>query len=402
MVISYSRQPDVPATRWFRAERLVPAFIGVILLVAAAAKVLDPAPFLVALSHVFTPLNMELSLGSFAAVAVVIVMVEALLASLCIVHPTTRVRLAAASLFVLFSIVLLARFSSADAPSCACLGRFLSPERSAVWFDVARNIAFALALLALGCRSTPSRSSNHTPASLNTRSDRPGFTLIEIVVVIGIVGIVIALVVAALGSARRASRQTESLAINRQIAATLSHYAGDYRDHFPAFENRGPDAGGPVTIAGRAIMTSVAGAHMKYWPAAVANHDPAALAGLRHPLVQDVPFDPATPTIEQTFFWLTPAVAITPEAFTLNPPRPIPLSMLRAHQWSGMSFPSQKGLVLDVVWKSEDLDFFLASFGDGSADAIPADPETPVARIPGPGPHVPVLSTLDGLRGRDR
>jgi prepilin-type N-terminal cleavage/methylation domain-containing protein len=234
-----------------------------------------------------------------------------------------------------------------------------------------------------------------------TRRARAGFTLVEILVVIVIVGILVAIVVAAVGGARRNARQTESLAINRQIAAVLGHYAGDYRDHFPAYENRGPDAGGPVTIAGRAVMVSVMSAHMKLWPAAVANHDPAALVGLRHPRVQGAMFDGTSPTIEQTFFWLTPAVAVLPEAFTVNPPRPVPLSMLGAQRWSDVSFPSQKGIVLDVVWPDIP-DVYLASFGDGSAAAIPVDRSVVVAPLPGTGPHVPVISTLDGLRGRDR
>lgn len=164
----------------------------------------------------------------------------------------------------------------------------------------------------------------------------------------------------------------------------------------------GPTLAGRGTIAGRAMMVSVVGAHMKLWPVAVANHDPAAHVGLRYPLVQDIPFDPASPTIEQTFYWLTPAVAITPEAFTVNPPMPIPLAMVRANRWSEIAFPSQKGIVLDVVWRSRDIDFFFASFGDTSAAAIPAEPRPVLSGLPGLGPHVPVLSTLDGLRGRDR
>ncbi len=255
--------------------------------------------------------------------------------------------------------------------------------------------------MGIACNDVRSDATPNVWLGHAARRARAGFTLVEILVVVVIVGILVAIVVAALGGARRGARQTESLAINRQIAAVLGHYAGDYRDHFPAYETRGPDAGGPVTIAGRAVMVSVMSAHMKLWPAAVANHDPAALAGLRHPLVRDTPFDAASPTIEQTFFWLTPAVAVLPEAFTLDPPRPVPLSMLGAQRWSDVSFPSQKGIVLDVVWH-EKKGVLLASFGDGSAAAIPTDRSVVVAPLPETGPHVAVISTLDGLRGRDR
>ena len=127
-----------------------------------------------------------------------------------------------AGLFVLFAIILLLRFSGGDAPSFAFLGRLLSSEKSAVWFDIARNIALAVALLALGIRHAPSVSPQHPASALSSRLTRSGFTLVEFLVVIIIITILIASVLSVLGSTRRNAQRTESRAINRQIATTLA------------------------------------------------------------------------------------------------------------------------------------------------------------------------------------
>lgn len=376
--------------------RLVPAFIGIVVLVAAAAKLLEPAPFLIAIDHVLKPLGLQLPLGYSAAIGVVLIAMEVGLGVSCVISGTLGTRIATALMFLIFGLVLVTRFSGPDAPSCACLGRLLRPDASAVWFDAARNLAFAIALVSVGGQPTPSFRSPTGGRSL------AGFTLIEVIVAVLVIAILVAIALPMLGRARQRAFDAESLAANRQIAAVLVHYAGDYREHFPAYKNRGVDSGGPMEIADRAIMVSVLSAHMRYWPAAVVKHDPGALAGLRHPRVKDAPIDPDAPTIEQTFFFLTPAVAAIPEAFTLAPPSPLPASMLRANRWPDVTYPSQKGLVLDTFWKPDDIDAYLASFADGSAAAIPADRTTRVAPLPDAGPHVPVISTLDGLHGRDR
>ncbi|MEM9296100.1 MAG: type II secretion system protein [Planctomycetota bacterium] len=63
-----------------------------------------------------------------------------------------------------------------------------------------------------------------------------GFTLIELLVVIAIISLLVAMVLPALSSARRAAKQTLCLNHIRQVAAATSAFAVDHDDQLP--ENR--------------------------------------------------------------------------------------------------------------------------------------------------------------------
>jgi prepilin-type N-terminal cleavage/methylation domain-containing protein len=73
---------------------------------------------------------------------------------------------------------------------------------------------------------------------------RRGFTLIELLVVIAIIGVLIGLLLPALGSARRLGRQTVCLANMKNLAAGWQMYADANRDVLVA--HRAPDLGGGV------------------------------------------------------------------------------------------------------------------------------------------------------------
>jgi prepilin-type N-terminal cleavage/methylation domain-containing protein/prepilin-type processing-associated H-X9-DG protein len=64
-------------------------------------------------------------------------------------------------------------------------------------------------------------------------STRRGFTLAELLVVIGIIGLLVALLLPALSAARRASKRTACLSNLRQIGAAISAYAADYDRTIP-------------------------------------------------------------------------------------------------------------------------------------------------------------------------
>jgi len=77
---------------------------------------------------------------------------------------------------------------------------------------------------------------------------RHGFTLIELLVVIAIIGVLVALLLPALGAARRSARLVECLSNLRQLAATQLIYHEDY-GRFPLHpKERVADAMAPQVI----------------------------------------------------------------------------------------------------------------------------------------------------------
>jgi prepilin-type N-terminal cleavage/methylation domain-containing protein len=65
------------------------------------------------------------------------------------------------------------------------------------------------------------------------RTARPAFTLIELLVVISIIGLLVALLLPALGAARKAAQIMQSLANVRQIHVALYVYANDEKGNLP-------------------------------------------------------------------------------------------------------------------------------------------------------------------------
>lgn len=87
-------------------------------------------------------------------------------------------------------------------------------------------------------RSKPAERSAHRPlradrACASRLDERPAFTLIELLVVIGIIGLLMAVLLPALGRARQQSMVVRAHAELRQISIALHAYALDNRDQLP-------------------------------------------------------------------------------------------------------------------------------------------------------------------------
>jgi prepilin-type N-terminal cleavage/methylation domain-containing protein len=82
----------------------------------------------------------------------------------------------------------------------------------------------------------------------NPQQPRRGFTLVELLVVIGIIAVLISILLPALNKARVAAKRVECASLMRQAGMAARQYAGDNHDQLPPM--RGNDFGGNLSTVG--------------------------------------------------------------------------------------------------------------------------------------------------------
>ena len=70
---------------------------------------------------------------------------------------------------------------------------------------------------------------------MKTKSQKFGFTIIELLVVVSIIGLLLSLLIPAVGKARDGALTTQSSANLRNLATACAAYAGEWNDRQPTF-----------------------------------------------------------------------------------------------------------------------------------------------------------------------
>ncbi|MDQ7013123.1 MAG: type II secretion system protein [Planctomycetota bacterium] len=124
-----------------------------------------------------------------------------------------------------------------EVPDCGCFGLIAKAEashRTAI-FVVARN-SFLIGLLLISMSAGRKRPVPNARCPQSTSPTvRTGFTILETIVVIAIVGLLVSLLMPTLGQARQSAERLRSRASLGQHARVVSMYLGDWDDEYPIY-----------------------------------------------------------------------------------------------------------------------------------------------------------------------
>jgi len=171
------------------------------------------------------------------------------------------------------------------------------------------------------------------------KSTGRGFSIVELMVVVLVIGLLLALLLPALSSVRRAARDTASLARAKEISAVITAYSQDAREYFPYSA-----AGDAVNMGdGSSIASSDPFALEYLYAGLVSSHLP-------WPAFREVWLSPSAQR-SSSESWLPPsylytwAFAAHPRLWNLDhPPSTLDLG---ASNWAAIRWPSRKVLILD-------------------------------------------------------
>ena len=245
----------------------------------------------------------------------------------------------------------------------------------------------------------------HPPA--RRPSGRRAFSLIELMVVIGIIGILIAIILPALGGARGASRRTVSLGNLRSLTQILELYTQRYDDTYPWGQSG-------INWCGIPMWFDPIWELNRQWP--ILLYDELETVELRAislaPGAQREAVSGIDPCGHPPSYWYSRSFLARPETWSgsavADP------SLLRAVRVSWVSFPSQKVLLwewempyLNRLPRMSGVDIDEAvpmAFADGHAALMAPSLATAPVPNPFPGGGDPLRrlhNTRNGVRGHD-
>jgi len=304
--------------------------------------------------------------------------------------------LAATGLLVVFTAVLLSMLFMDHPPSCGCLGSWSLIEadaRTSAMIGLARNAG--LLLLSVWLARTPRMSLDRRG---NVRSARPGFTIVELLVVIVVVAILVGISVPALGRARKQGKATQSLSAQRQCYLAVVQYTDAESGYLPFLGVPGrPELGTLPDREWQFGAPSFFRGQSHWWPSALTTHgiDLAAL-----PLNERYSDDD---TRIGTYIWLTYSAFARPEYWVGIDP-PASRRLFAGVRLDEALYPSNKGLFLDVgIFDGKTISWNVCMADGSAASRSLAFPDANIYDLPRPYGAVPwrVLTTREGIRGRD-
>jgi prepilin-type N-terminal cleavage/methylation domain-containing protein len=238
--LSFTDSPRKSSVRWpaWIAHRCGDTAMAVIL-AAGVAKAFDIPSFATALAS-WTLLPRPV----IPPLALAVPNVEIGLALLWFFRLARPVALPlAAVLLIAFSVALLIQFIVGGPPTCGCFGKwefFYSRSHEARVLLARNAVLLGLIAVAMFLPRISYGGAQPVPFHVNwQRAGRRGFTLVEVLLAIGLSALLLVLLLPSLSNMRQRSRQLASMANLRSHGTVLAAYAADWREAFPHFTRPG-------------------------------------------------------------------------------------------------------------------------------------------------------------------